>query len=360
MRVLQVSIGYVPTRAGIAHHVRNISERLAIKHEVTVFSQNYRGWLPEEEETINGVLVRRFKSFSPGAAYHFSPSMIRELRGSQFDIVHGHGYHALPLYFSRYAKRRRFVVTPHYHGHGHTAFRDFLLRLYKQFGKRIFADADAVISVSNYEKRLLIKDFGLDEAKIRLIPNGINLAEFAGPKVPEKTNSILYVGRLEEYKGVQYIIRALPRLDDDLCLEIVGWGTYKRELAHLVEKLGLSHRVRFNQFLPRGELLRMHSQAGVFVLLSPHEAFSMVVAEALASKTPCIVANTSALREWVDNRNCFGIDYPVNIDRLAELINKVIGRKVTDVKLWDWDDVVRELEQIYDLGENRTVSKAGG
>ena len=350
MKILQVSIGYAPTLAGIAHHVRNISERLALKHEVTVFSQNYRGWLPEEEE-INGVLVRRFRNISPGTAYHLSPDMIRELRKSQFDIVHGHGYHALPLYFSRYARRKKFVVTPHYHGHGHTALRSFLLKLYKPFGKRIFADADAVVSVSNYERELLVKDFGLDGTKIRLIPNGINLAEFAGQEVPGKSRSILYVGRLEEYKGVQYIIRALPRLNGDLCLEIVGWGTYKRELEHLVEKLGLSHRVRFSQSLPRSELLEMYNRAGVFVLLSRHEAFAMVVAEALASKTPCIVANTSALTEWVDGRNCFGIDYPVNIDRLAELINKVIGGKVTDVKLWEWDDVVRELEHIYDLGK---------
>jgi hypothetical protein len=55
------------------------------------------------------------------------------------------------------------------------------------------------------------------------------------------------------------------------------------------------------------------------------------------------------LREWIDNKNCFGIDYPISTDRLAELIRKVCNVKVTDVKLWDWDDVVMELEGIYDL-----------
>jgi len=103
--------------------------------------------------------------------------------------------------------------------------------------------------------------------------------------------------------------------------------------------------------LPRAELLRRYARAGVFVLLSRYEAFSIVVAEALAAGTSCVVANTSALKEWIDNRNCFGIDYPVNVDNLAGLINKVIGRSVTDVKLWDWDDVVRELEHVYELGQ---------
>lgn len=349
MRILQVSVGYSPSLGGIASHVKNISERLAKKHEVTVFTHNYWGIWPEEER-INGVLVRRFKSFSPDASYHLSTGMIRELRKSRYDIVHGHGYNALSLYFSRYAKRKKFIATPHYHGSGNTAFRNFLLRLYKPFGRRIFADADAIISVSHYEKSLLIKDFRLNEGKIRLIPNGVNLAEFTAKEVPSGTKSILYVGRLEEYKGVQYIIQALPLLDDSFILEIVGWGTYEKELMRLADKLGLNHRVRFNHYLPRSELLKMYSQAQVFVLLSQQEAFSIVVAEALASKTPCVLAKTSALREWVDDKNCFGICYPIDTSRLAELINKVSKIKVADVKLWDWDDVTRELEKIYDLG----------
>ena len=348
MKILQVSVGYSPSFGGIANHVKNISERLAKKHEVTVFTHNYRGFWPEEER-INGVLVRRFKSFSPGAAYHLSPGMIRELKRSRYNIVHGHGYHSLPLYFSRYAKGEKFVVTSHHHGHGHTAFRDILYKLYKPFGKRIFADADTIIAVSNYEKKLLLREFGLDEGKVRLIPNGVNLAEFTLEKVTQKTKSILYVGRLEEYKGVQYIIQTLPLLDNNFVLEIVGRGTYEKELIRLAEKMGLNHRVRFDRFLPKSELLKMYSQARVFVLLSQDEAFSIVVAEALASKTPCVVANTSALREWVDNKNCFGIDYPISINRLAELINKVGNVKVSDVKLWDWDDVVKELEKIYDF-----------
>jgi len=350
MRILQVSVGYSPPVGGVAQHVKSISERLARKHEVTVFTHNYRGRWPEEER-INGVLVRRFRSFSPYAAYHLSLEMTRELKKSEFDIVHGHGYHSLPLYFSRYAKRRKFVVTSHYHGHGHTPIRDFLLKLYKPFGKRIFAEADAIISVSNYEKGLLIKDFGIDENRIWLVPNGIDQAEFIGEKGLEESQTILYVGRLEQYKGVQYIIQALPLLGDDYCLEIVGRGTYKAELTKLADRLGLSQRVRFNQFLPRSELIKMYFQAAVLVLLSQREAFSIVIAEALAAKTPCVVANTSALREWVDNRNCFGVDYPIDVAQLAEAISKAKAKRVTDVKLWDWDDVVRELEHIYNLGQ---------
>jgi glycosyltransferase involved in cell wall biosynthesis len=274
--------------------------------------------------------------------------MARELKKAEFDIVHGHNYHALPLYFARNARAKKFIVTPHYHRYGHTPVRNFFIKLYKPFGRRIFARADKVIAVSRYEKQLLLNDFSIAEDNISVIPNGIDLSEFANlPAVPRESKTILYVGRLEEYKGVQYIIQTLPLLGKDSHLEIVGKGPYKVRLVKLIDELGLSTRVKFHQDLPRQELLMMCARAGIFILLSQHEAFSIVVAEALAAKTPCIVANTSALSEWIDDNNCFGIDYPINSGKLAELINKVIGKKVSGVKLWDWDEVTGQIARLY-------------
>ena len=225
--------------------------------------------------------------------------------------------------------------------------------MYKPLGKRIFDKADRVIAVSEYEKQLLLKDFSLDKDKISVIPNGIDLSEFNNlGRIPRESKTILCISRLERYKGVQYIIQTLPLLDKEFHLEIVGKGPYKAKLVKLIDELGLSNRVRFYQDLPRQELVKMYARAGIFILLSRYESFSIVVAEALAAKTPCIVANASALSEWIDDKNCFGIDYPIDKAKLAELITKAIGIEVGNVKLWDWDDVVKELRVAYNLGSN--------
>lgn len=347
MKILQVCSQYFPPVGGLEVHVRNISERLAGEHDVTVFTTDSSGMLPKEEE-INGVLIRRFGSFSPNNAYHFSFEMLKELRESQFDIVHGHNYHAFPLLFSRYATKKKFIVTPHYHRHGVTLFRDMLIKLYKPFGKKIFQEADRVIAVSNYEKDLLIEDFQINGDKVTVIPNGVNLEEFRGLKKEERDHkTILYVARLEEFKGVQYAIQALHLLEETIRLEIVGKGPYKEKLIRLATGLGVAQRIDFYQDLHGRELLNRYANADLFILLSRYEAFSIALAEALASKTPCIVANTSALKEWGDNENCFGIDYPISIDQLAGLINEVIGKKVGEVKLWDWEAVVEQLGMVY-------------
>jgi len=347
MKILQVCPRYYPDIGGVETRVQSMSEMLAHDHDVTVFTTDCTGKLPRNEQ-INGVLVRRFKGYSPNNAYHVSLAMLRELRKSEFDIVHGHNYHALPLYFCRHTRRKGFVVTPSYHGHGHTPFRNLVFTAYNQMGARIFRDADKIIALSNYEKELLLRDFAIHEDKVQLIPNGLNLEEFEDLIKQGKGGTILCVGRLEEYKGIQHVIKTLPLLSESFSLQIVGKGPYKKELVKLVNALALDTRVEFCQDLPRKQLLEKYAAASVFILLSQAEAFGNAVAEALASKTPCIVATISALKEWVDNKNCYGIDYPVDSNKLAELIVKAVAVEVKGIKLWSWEEVARQTAKIYE------------
>ncbi len=347
IKILQVCHLYYPNIAGIEIHVGEISQRLAKRHDVTVFTTDPSGKLPKEEQ-INGVLVRRSRVFSPNNAYYFPLDMLKELGNSHFDIVHGHNYHAFPLFLSRRLKKTRFIVTPHYHRHGSTAFRDILIKLYRPFGKKIFHEADKVIALSDYEKRLLEEDFRINSDKIAVVPNGVNWDEFPNlGKKRSKGKTILYVARLEKFKGVQYAIKALPLLDESVRLEVVGKGPYKEKLVRLATGLGVTHRIDFYQDLYRSDLLKKYVNADLLMLLSKYEGFGITVAEALAAGTPCIVANTSGLMHWIENNSCLGIDYPINIERLAELIKKAMVRKVNEVKLWSWDEVAKQVETVY-------------
>jgi len=336
---------------GVAEHVRNISERLvARRHDVNVFATDPLGVL-RREETLSGVKVKRFRSWAPGGAYYFSPALKKHLEETSdtFDVVHAHDYHALPaLYASQTKKSNRLVFTSHYHGRGHTWFRNMLHIPYRMFGRTIFQNSDRIVCVSHHEKNLVERDFCVDDRKIVVIPNGIDLNEFRClGKTEGDRKTILYVGRLEEYKGVQYLIGAVPKLDEDVAVEIVGTGSYKAQLLRLVDKLGLQTKVAFYEDLPRVELLQRYAKASLFVLLSRHEAYSIVVAEALASKTPCIVANQSALKEWIDDENCFGIDYPIDYEELAKMVERVMKRRVGTVTLPTWDCVVESLCKLY-------------
>ena len=270
---------------GIAECINNVARVLAQRHEVTVYGINPKG-LPRTQK-IDGVIVERFKHFAPSGAYYFSVELPLKLLRSRFDVVHGHGYHSFPLHFCTLAKCRKFVAQTHFHGHGHTPFRDSLLKLLKPFGRRTLRKADKIIAVSEFEKSLLQKTFKLNPSKIVVIPNGVNLKEFSGLKRRKRGfRSILYVGTLRSYKGPQYLVEVLPRLDEDVILEIVGNGPLRERLELRAKKLNVSERVRFFHDLPRRELLQKYADADVFVLLSRYEAYSLVIAEALNFPRP--------------------------------------------------------------------------
>jgi glycosyltransferase involved in cell wall biosynthesis len=352
MKILQVCPRYYPCVGGVETHVEEISKRLVDKgFKVSISTTDSSGKLPKEE-IIGCVEVRRFKSWAPNEAYGFSRELRKYLieNSDSFDVVHAHSYHAFAALYAAQAKNRnKMVFTPHYHGTGHTFFRSLLHIPYKFFGKRIFEKADKVICVSNYEKGLVLK-FGVNEEKIVVIPNGVSLQEFKGLKKRDsnrKSRVILCVARLEKYKGVHYLVKVLQKLNSDIVLEVVGEGPFKENLLRLVEDLGVKDRVTFFQNLPRNELLQKYADADVFALLSKHEAYGIGIAEALRAGTPCIVANASALKEWVDGENCFGIDVPINLDLLRNLITEVMGRHVSKVKVFDWDEIVEKTIQVY-------------
>jgi glycosyltransferase involved in cell wall biosynthesis len=360
MKILQVCTRYFPCFGGVQEHVRNISERLAKTNDVTVATTDPTGKLPKEE-IINSVHVIRFKSWAPSQAYYISRGLQKYLStySDDFDIVHAHGYHSFPaLYAAQGKDENKFVFTSHYHGHGHTFFRSMLHKPYARIGKKIFEKSDKVICVSDYEKNLIIQNFKVPEPTIVVIPNGVSRDEFVGLSHLARNDErkvILYVGRIERYKGIDSLVKVLPEINENIHLEIVGTGPYESKLVDLISKIGVSNRVSFFQNLPRKELLQRYADADLVALLSTSEAYAITVAEALVAGTPCLVAKNTALSEWVDNSSCFGVDLPVQIEDFAKVIADIIHRtahkRVTPnmfrTKILDWNTVVEKLECVY-------------
>ena len=358
MRIAQICPRYFPDIGGVETHVKEISERLIkLGHKVDVITTDPTGqW--KKEEIINGVKVIRFKAFAPSDAYYFAPQIYFYLKENKYNVIHAHSYHAFPALFAALAAdQKRFVFTPHYHRTGHTVFRNLLHKPYRLFGKIIFSRADSVICVSDYERNLLESDFSIERKTVK-IPNGINLQEFKSLKCPEKYSkkaqkgkTLLYVGRLEEYKGVQYIIQNLPELQD-FRLRIIGKGPYEVELKNVANSLGVEKRIEWLKDISREELLQCYAEADIFVMLSSHEAFGITVAEALAAGTPCIVAKGSALEEFVDGVNCIGIEEPLTKEKVLKTFQKTGNLKKQaslgkEKNLLDWEDVTEKIQEVY-------------
>jgi glycosyltransferase involved in cell wall biosynthesis len=366
MKILIITPNYYPRVGGVEVVVKEVTERLAQRgHACTLLTLN--SCAVQEEEELNGVHIKRFSSRISKHMFELSPEMllycVRNRRAfNTFDVVHIHNYHSLlSLQMTFLLKdvvrtKGRVFFSPYYHATGHTRRASLLLKILRPFGRWILRKADAFICISDYEASLVQRDFSVPRDRVWTIPIGVgSISRKRKEKERGEPISLLYVGRVEEYKGIQHIVEAMAKLKEvhnvSSSLTIVGGGDYANELRTSIKRLGLEGAVRWLARLPPATLDEEYANADMLLLLSKAESYGLVVAEALAHGTPCIVSKSSALVEFLQQPGCFGIDYPPNDEALAKLILEVhtsgvveghLGRKVRV-----WDEVADDYLRAY-------------
>lgn len=344
MKILQVTPRYPPQSGGVETHVKEISERFVDRgHEVTVVTAD-AGKNGERRERRNGVLVRRYRSVAHDDSMHICPQIMMTVRRSDADVVHAHNYHSFPLLFAALGVGdRRFVVTTHYHGESANSVRDWLLLLYRPFGQWTVRCADDVIAVSGWEKEQLSSDF---DVKATVIPNGVDVERFASTEPVKRGRPyLLTVGRLEEYKGVQYVIRSLTEVPEHDLL-VAGSGSYREELERIAREEAVEDRVKFLGYVDEKELPRLYAGAEVYVTMSKFEAYGMTVPEALATGTPCVVREAGALTDWTDHSGVVTVASTLST-KLREAIESARNQEVESRKVSTWEAMTDDVEEIY-------------
>jgi len=332
LKVIQVCPTYYPEVSGSAYHIKQISEGIAKKDiEVNVYTTDCRRKY-RPEENINGVKVTRLFSLAPGNSYFFPPSLLRLLRRAKVDIIHAHVVHALPLLIAALAKNGNnvpLVSTFNFHGRGHTLFRNLLFQPYKRLlGEYILKKTDLLICMSEHEKRMIDGNFKT-HVKAAVIPAGLR---FEPPSNrPFRNNlgkkKITFVGRLEAYKGVQYLLYAFSRLlrEVDAQLMVIGDGSYEPKLKRIAMKLNISDKVFFPK--RRGnKIIREYCTSDVVVIPSQYESFNMVAIEALACGASVITTPVGEGYTLTKEGKCIGLSDPTDIYELYQKIKTVLEK----------------------------------
>jgi len=319
----------------------------------------------EPTESLEGFTITRIESKISKPLYGFSPEVFRYLKrtiGTDLnpDVVHVHGFHTMMTpNVIKLAQRRGLpvVFSPYYSAHN-TLLGNAFSAAYEVMVRGVFRRCEVIMCTSDDEEVTVESRLKVDRRQTLTIPLGVEtvpLQAVRRPPVPHTPLALLYVGWLVKYKGVQYAIRALKELVDvlnlDARLRIIGDGPYKGTLMRLAGSLGVEERVEWSPTLPKAELHNAFEKADFLLLLSSSEAYGLVVAEALAAGTPCVVSKSSALIEFLDEPGCFGVDSPPDPSELARLIlhlsNKVIEVGPFSRKIRPWKDVALDYENVY-------------
>lgn len=204
--------------------------------------------------------------------------------------------------------------------------------------KNGFAQAGAVVAVSDAVRRDLLDNFGVPDATVTVLHNPVDMAmirRLAEEPVAERWFQagqppvIIFVGRLERVKGLEYLVRAMPLIlgrVDAQCL-LVGDGSHRGYLQALARHLDVHTRVQFagRQSNP----FKYVKNSSVFVLPSVSEGMPNVLLEAMACGCPVVASDIAGgvVREILED-GASGVFVPVgDVAALADAIVNVLDRQ---------------------------------
>ncbi len=285
MKIVQAVHSFPPSHGGVEHHVYHISRELAtLGNDVVVITARDRG--SKSEERMAGINVKRFHSLDLSffASARLPLTSFFAMMKENADIYASHGYGSImPLFASIAAliRRKPFVFSLHGYPEVKGKKRIFY-HLYRFFMAPIFLRlAKRVIVVSRADAARIGKE--VDRKKMVYIPNGIEGC-FDCELNYEGKNRILYIGKLNEDKGVDILLKAFARLNrkyPQLTLKIVGKDDgAKSKLEDLARSLDVQP---IFSVVPYDKMPSVYAEGKAVVLPSRHEGLSLIWLEALSS-----------------------------------------------------------------------------
>lgn len=256
----------------------------------------------------------------------------KQLYQDQIELFHGLSQE-IPIGIA--ASQLKTVVTMH----------DLIYLRYPQYYKAIdryiynlkseyaCKNSDRIIAISERTKQDIIEYYHIDPNKIEVIYQSCDDSFKQSASIAAKVevaeryklpgNFLLIVGTIEPRKNLMLLIKALPSINLDYKLVVIGkQQAYANLVKQELEKLGLAHRVIFLEGLPFQDLPLIYQLATLFVYPSLYEGFGIPIIEALYSGTPVIAATASCLEEAGGPDSIYVA--PDNAEELAVQVNRVL------------------------------------
>ena len=358
--------------------------------QVTVYVSSYRGLTDHE---IHGIPVRRFRYFFrrwellsheqtvpdqirgnklfillvPFYLFFGVWGLRRLVRTENFDVIHVHWPfpHGLIGYFA--GRRARAPVVSQFHGVGLRWVRS-KMSFFVPFLRWVLRHSALVVANSSHT-RTEIERLGVP-CRLEIVPYGspVPAVQQGGPVSPDpgRARRVLFVGRLVERKGLEYLVRAMKIIECPFPVEldIVGAGPEEPSLRALVDELGLAGRVNLAGLVSNEDLKSYYAACDCFVLPAiidskgDTEGLGVVLIEALSYRKPVVASGVGGIVDVIRHEET-GLLVP---EKDPEALARALTRMLTDSGLatklagqgyqhvnryFDWDRIIERWIALY-------------
>ena len=213
-------------------------------------------------------------------------------------------------------------------------------------------NADRIIAVSHFTKRVITEKYGINPDKISVVHNAVYPIQEG-----HKKEIVLFLGRLTIQKGTEFFLRAAQKVKDyepDTRFIVAGSGDMLPKLISQAIDLGISDKTIFTGRLTDEEVKHLYGISSVYVMPSVSEPFGITALEAISAGTPTIASKTAGFSEAF--ANCLKVDF-WDTDEMANKIISLLrydplhktmaeeGKR--EVELFTWDRVADRTIEVY-------------
>jgi glycosyltransferase involved in cell wall biosynthesis len=348
--------------SGAERFVKEVTERLSDKYEITIITAKLRKDLKNEEDFGRYKVIRvgkgdaldklRYVWLAPLAAKKIKPALMHAVMES---------YAGLALWFAK-------KIIP-------SAPRMLTLQsgdLDKKFWRKvpwlwktIHTSPDMVTAISNF---LANRAKNLGAKKAEVVPNGVDLGEARDVLVNKENRTanhrIVCLARLSWEKDHKSLITAMPKILEkypDAELVLVGDGPLGEQLELLTTHYSLQTNVKFLGKLPHKTALEELAKGDVFICPSLAEGLGIVFIEAQILGIPAIGTNVGGIPDVITNEETGLLIEPNSSEAIADAIikifsmdegekNKMIERaKASAAEKFNWDNIAKKIDEMYNF-----------
>ncbi|WP_448702191.1 glycosyltransferase family 4 protein [Mucilaginibacter sp. AW1-3] len=343
---------------GISRYFANLNTALNTQPDIksqiaALYSENE--YVKNEPFILNNSLGEKILSGKPQKIYKWNRRFSRwSVRLGKYDVFH-------PTYYDTdFLKdiRKPFVVTVH--DMVYELFPDNFSDAAEVIAKKqaIITRADAIIAISEYTKRDILRIFPDLESKIHVVHHGYILGTGkSGPPLQLPEKFILFVGQRWHYKNFEGFAAAISPLfqqDTQLKLICAGGGAFTRSEQELLQQLNIVDQcIQINA--SDSDLKQLYQHAQLFAYPSQQEGFGLPILEAFANNCPLVCSNNTSMPEVAGN----AAEYfdPFDSASMLLAVDKVLNdtsyqqqlkaRGIEQLKLFSFDNCVANTIKVY-------------
>jgi len=294
--------------------------------------------------------------------HRYSSKVMEIVTVEEFDIIHAHDWMTYPAGIAA-AKATGKPLVVHVHSTECDRSGENLNQNIYDIERRGMHLADKVIAVSNYTKNIIVRRYGVDPKKVKVVYNGVERDEggsnpFSYTPSGKMDKIVLFLGRITMQKGPEYFLMAAKKVlekMDNIKFVMAGDGDMTNRMVEFAAYLGIGHKVLFTRFLQGIDVDRAYQMADLYVMPSVSEPFGIAPLEALKHKVPVLVSKQSGIAEALTH--ALKVDF-WDIHQMANKIVAVLKYPTlsrmlqemgySEMQKFRWEDAATKVKGVYE------------